>query len=153
MEGTGLLNDLPAEPPSIFEALPNSRSVRLMRLGTLESNANDGDFHSPLLGCQLECFDVDNCPPYEALSYPWGEALQTNIVYTEDDEAQGSSDRSIPLYIAKPCQVLRDLKSMGEPDTNNASPADIDFSPYLITKNLEDALQQLSISGLDTEWL
>ncbi|KAF4624476.1 hypothetical protein G7Y89_g13695 [Cudoniella acicularis] len=50
-----------------FKPLTTPRSFRLLRFR---------DFlHSEL--CELETFEIDNCPPFSTLSYTWGAPLNT----------------------------------------------------------------------------
>lgn len=66
-----------------------TRSIRLLRL---EERSTELE----IICCYLETYQLDNCPPYAALSYVWGEA----------EEAEGESAKGILVdgmpFLARP---------------------------------------------------
>jgi hypothetical protein len=61
----------------IYEALPTSRSLRLLNLARLPEDHAYG----------LETFEIGQCPPYSTMSYTWGPPLNTKQCeedYTRD---------------------------------------------------------------------
>jgi hypothetical protein len=50
---------------------PNDNQIRLLRFS---------DDSGSQLGYALDSFDLNKCPPYEALSYTWGPPLPTKII-------------------------------------------------------------------------
>ncbi|CZR55458.1 uncharacterized protein PAC_05346 [Phialocephala subalpina] len=97
---------------------------------------------------RLQQYDLDDCPDYYALSYTWGEACRTDIELTADKESGVPSDHSFILY-------LKNFRSPYEPANHADSSGNSvsEMPDYPITKNLEDTLQQLAVSGYIGKWL
>ncbi|KAG9233213.1 heterokaryon incompatibility protein-domain-containing protein, partial [Amylocarpus encephaloides] len=99
-----------------YQPLPNQRSFRLLRFRNfLESHC-----------CKLDTFDIEDCPPFSALSYTWGAPLNT--------------PRSVEDY---------------GPDTSKVLPikTDAGLKSVKVLKNLYDALHQLAGSSDKPEWI
>ncbi len=98
---------------------------------------------SSFLGFGLENFTLDDSPEYHALSYTWGEALRSTTEYTKDEEPSNSSNRSVEIPLTN-----LDTAEEGVPGSMQ-----LNGRSYMITQNLQDALEQLATSGLIGEWL
>ncbi|KAN0120202.1 Heterokaryon incompatibility protein (HET) domain containing protein [Hyaloscypha variabilis] len=61
---------VPAIEGSLYEPLPSQSSIRLITL-------HPGDFNDPIR-CTLEVFELASVPPYEAISYVWGDPTPRN---------------------------------------------------------------------------
>src|ERR1700753_813300 len=67
-----------AAPPGLvyaYEPLRTSQAIRLLHL-------HPGIGDEPLIA-SLEAFTIDNAPPYEALSYLWGDPRLTSYIFLE----------------------------------------------------------------------
>lgn len=133
---------------SNFKPLPSPRSFRLLKLlrfglATPENNAIEIGTQSSFLGFTLENFTLDDSPEYHALSYTWGEALHSTIEHRKDEEPSSSSQRSVKVPLTN-----LDTSEDGVPGSML-----LNGKSYMITQNLEDALEQLATSGLVGEWV
>ncbi|PMD31123.1 HET-domain-containing protein, partial [Hyaloscypha variabilis F] len=61
---------VPVIEDSLYESLPSQSSIRLITL-------HPSDFKDPIR-CTLEVFELASVPPYEAISYVWGDATPRN---------------------------------------------------------------------------
>ncbi|RDW71675.1 hypothetical protein BP5796_07709 [Coleophoma crateriformis] len=93
----------------IYERLPSPSSLRLLLFSPDEASI-------------LETFEIDDCPPYIALSYTWGPPLET--------------EESIAAYTAEPSCILR---------LNTPHGVQI----LEIPRNLEEGLQQATKTAPD----
>lgn len=67
-----------------YSPLPTfGRPIRLLKMGELQISMTDGALQRI---CSLESFDLDDCPPYLALSYTWGLPLNTTECSAEYDK-------------------------------------------------------------------
>lgn len=57
---------------ALYEPLPSQSSIRLITL-------HPGDFNDPIR-CTLEVFELASIPPYEAISYVWGDPTPRNRI-------------------------------------------------------------------------
>lgn len=137
-----------AHVSSTFSPLLHPKSIRLLQLVIwpldLDSSASGGYN----LGFIIRQFDLDACPEYYALSYTWGEACRADTEYTEDEIPPRSDDLSTILF-------LGEIGSGSRPASQSNSNEDsIGVGKrFSITKNLQDGLQQLAISGILGKWL
>src|ERR1700753_2194558 len=57
--------------PYIYSDITTKRQIRLLRL----VKDAEGSFQR----WSLSSFDIENCPPYVAISYTWGEAVDISV--------------------------------------------------------------------------
>jgi hypothetical protein len=58
-----------------YERLRGPRSFRLLRVAGVGS----------ILSCKVECFELENSPAYNALSYTWGSPLYQPLAQSSRD--------------------------------------------------------------------
>lgn len=67
--------------PYVHEPLPdNENTIRLLRLEPPQADEE----HDPPICCELQAFDLDDSPPYQALSYMWGSESPTDHIHIQD---------------------------------------------------------------------
>ncbi|KAI1615312.1 heterokaryon incompatibility protein-domain-containing protein [Exophiala viscosa] len=69
-------------PSSIYDSLEKDRTIRLL---TLTSGSGDAAH-----ACTLETVLLDDCPPYDALSYVWGNATEREPLLCSSKLCSGS---------------------------------------------------------------
>jgi len=65
-------NPTSTDKSSLYEPLPSDSSIRLITL-------QPGNFNDPIR-CTLEVFQLASVPPYEAISYVWGDPTPRNQI-------------------------------------------------------------------------
>jgi hypothetical protein len=93
-----------SQPQYVYEPLPNSRSIRLLRLLSPQPNHPSTAVH-----CSLTVVSIDSPEAYEALSYVWGDPTASKAIFID----------GYPAPVAANCfQAIRGLapKSQDAPE-------------------------------------
>jgi hypothetical protein len=133
-----------------YQRLQSPKSIRLVRLITLPQGAYPD---LPRFGCFLQHFELGSAPPFHALSYTWGDAVQESIKSVEEEEASENSKR-LPIFLGRSEHGSEPAPNAGAEDENSRKKQiSVIGTPYLITENLRDALNRLFISGYQDQWM
>ncbi|KAF2493959.1 hypothetical protein BU16DRAFT_562915 [Lophium mytilinum] len=119
-----------------YAPLPSATSIRLLEL----SPANDGK-----ISCSLKAYELQEAPPFDALSYTWGNPLP-QLSRASLPAARG---RRPTATSANATRLPHASKKLDLPSNNDSSgrirryPIICDDSSIFVTANLKDALQML----------
>ncbi|KAJ2897960.1 uncharacterized protein MKZ38_004289 [Zalerion maritima] len=103
-----------------YDALPTPTSIRVLELLSFPKSTTP----KAIPQCKLHTVDLANSPTYDALSYTWGIPKLVYRESEEDVDANEAKERCFPIIC--------------------------DGKTILVTKNLYDALEQLSQSEFDS---